>query len=191
MLTNPTVTEPAAKFRLASPLMRLLAWAIDKVVLFPLLLVYAAAMGISKNIFLAVFALFLDLSYKVILEKRRGATIGKRLLRLRVVDRPTGEAISWNQSLLRALPWALSFYAYVFYSIRLFETPGFMEATDPNALRAIIEQHPLTNSTIIGLLQFAPFLSSTWIVSDSLLRAIHDRLGRTVVIRARAAKEEE
>lgn len=183
MLNSPSAAGPPPEFRLANPLLRLAAWIVDKVVLLPLLSVASYAIIISKNLPLAIFALALDLAYKVILEKRRGATIGKLLLRIRVIRRDGKGLMTWNQSLLRALPWSLGFYALTFVLIRYFQTPGFLEIATEDGFREFVNEHPLSGNTFVSLMIMAPFLSATWILSDPLLRALHDRLGGTVVVR--------
>ena len=183
MSTTPAAADPELKFNLASPLSRLAAWLVDKAVLLPLGLVYGYGLLVGKELVLAIAGLVLDLAYKVILEKTRGATVGKRLLRLRVQDVKTQRPITWNQSLLRALPWALSFYAYVFLTIRYFQDPAFHEVVTNSQFLEYAAGHPLANSTIISLLMIAPFLSASWVISDRLYRALHDRLGGTVVVR--------
>lgn len=150
--------------------------------LFPLsLAIFTIATG-SKDIRLVLLILFVEAAYKPVLEKRFGTTLGKRILGLRVISTTGAEAISWNQSFLRFLPWAISYYTTVFVYTRYFQSPGFAEVVEVEAFRDFIYQHPLNESTLVGLLSSMPFFSATWAMTDLLRRTIHDRLAKTVVI---------
>jgi uncharacterized RDD family membrane protein YckC len=100
----------AFAYQLAGPVTRCLAWAIDIVVIFAMaatvLLMMARFAFISPDLIggLSVVAFFvLQLGYGVVLEWGwRGQTVGKRVLRLRVMD-ADGLRLQFHQILMRNL----------------------------------------------------------------------------------------
>lgn len=166
----------------ASLYQRFLAWCIDRVVLLPLSLgVFYVAIG-SKNLQLIILLMVVEALYKPTMEKQYGATLGKRATGIRVVSQEGGKGISWNQSLMRFLPWAVSFYVTIFVYIRYFEYPGFAEVQDFEAFTKFMQAHPLSDNTLIAMLNSLPLFSMIWGMTDVLRRAIHDKLAGTVVV---------
>ena len=124
--------------------------------------------------------------YKPTLEKVWGYTVGKYFLKLRVVSAADFGPISWNQTLIRWLPWAIAFYASVFTTIRAFQDPNFGGFADYQEYFDYVRDSPLGQSTILALLNNAPVMSAVFIVGDPLMRALHDRWAGTYVIRTSA-----
>jgi uncharacterized RDD family membrane protein YckC len=176
VIENLPLLPPASLYQ------RFLAWCIDRVVLLPLSIgVFYIAIS-SKNLQFIILLMVVEALYKPITEKVYGATLGKRATNIRVVSQDGGGDISWNQSLMRFLPWAISFYVTIFVYIRYFEYPGFADVHDFGAFTKFMQAHPLSDNTLIGLLNSLPLFSMIWGVSDVLRRAIHDKLAGTVVI---------
>ena len=100
----------AFSYQLAGPVTRCLAWAIDMVVIFAIAITAFFTMAhlsfISPDLFggLSVVAFFVfQLGYGVVLEWGwRGQTVGKRALRLRVMD-ADGLRLQFHQILMRNL----------------------------------------------------------------------------------------
>jgi len=161
---------------------RIIAWCVDRIVLLPFTIGVMNVFVGSKSLPIMVLLLVGEALYKPVTEKLYGQTLGKRVTGIRVVTQEYGGEITWNQSLLRFLPWALSFYATIFVYIRYFEAPGFAEITDWYGMVDFQRNHPMSNSTLVAMLTAMPMFSTIWIFSDVLRRAIHDRIAGTVVI---------
>lgn len=73
---------------------------------------YVDLLGPWTALLFAVFFAFY-LLFEIVPTKRRGQTVGRRLARVRVVDRETGEGPSWKQTFVRAmLPFVIFVVAF-------------------------------------------------------------------------------
>jgi uncharacterized RDD family membrane protein YckC len=179
---NKPDTPDATKVEPASLRDRGLAWLVDAIIRAPLAyLVFAVAAG-SKNLVLALLLLTIREAYKPIMEAVYGYTIGKKVLNIKVVSAEDYSPITWNQSLLRFIPWAIAFYTEVFVTIRLYQSPGFAEVVDLQTYTEFQSNSPLADNFLVGMLGVAWVFSCMWIFSDPLRRALHDYLGRTLVV---------
>lgn len=165
-----------------------LAWLVDTIIRMPLTVSVVLITIGSKSLTLALALLVVREAYKPVMEAVYGYTIGKRVLKIKVVSAEDQAPISWNQSLLRFIPWAIAFYTEVFVTIRYYQAPGFSEATDFEAYIKFQETHPLYGNFWIGILGVAWVFSAMWILSDPLRRALHDQLGRTLVVEDKSQK---
>ncbi|MGB3801236.1 MAG: RDD family protein [Lewinella sp.] len=176
-LPDPT-TVPTAGF-----LPRLGAAIIDLVVLFPLSYGVYYFMVWQPSM-IGILAMWLiNFLYKPVLEARLGFTIGKWLLRLRVVDRGTNLRIDFNQSLIRFLPWAISAFVTLFVYIRLAQSAGIEEVTDIYDYNKYLNQFPLSQNFFVSMGNSFPIFSAVWLITDPWSRALHDRWAQTFVIR--------
>lgn len=159
-----------------------LAWLVDAIIRAPLAyLLFAVAAG-SKNLLLAMLLLFIREAYKPVMEAIYGYTIGKKVLKIKVVSAADLSPITWNQSLLRFIPWAIAFYTEIFVTIRLYQAPGFVEVVDLETYTEFQANSPLADNFLVGMLGVAWIFSCMWIFSDPLRRALHDYLGKTLVV---------
>lgn len=174
--TNTTTPQPASLRD------RGLAWLVDAIIRAPMAyLVFMVAVG-SKNLMLALMLLLVREAYKPVMEAMYGYTIGKKVLKIKVVGSTDHRPISWNQSLLRFVPWAIAFYTEVFVTIRLYQAEGFADVVDLETYTEFQTNSPLADNFLIGLLGVAWVFSCMWIFSDPLRRALHDYLGHTLVV---------
>lgn len=125
-----------------------------------------------------------EAAYKPIMEAIYGQTLGKKWMNIKVVDQKDFSPISWNQSLLRFLPWAAVFYATVFIVVRHFQADGFAEVDSWPAYIEFGREHPLGENLLIAMINYLPLFSVMWVMSDPMKRALHDRLAKTVVLTA-------
>lgn len=136
-----------------------------------------------KSLPFAILMMLGEAAYKPIMEALYGHTLGKKWMKLEVVNQKGFGPISWNQSLLRFLPWAAVFYATVFVIIRHFQAEGFMEVTDMPMYIEFGRKHPLGENMLIAMINYLPLFSVMWVLSDPMRRALHDRLAGTVVVK--------
>ncbi|PPK86389.1 putative RDD family membrane protein YckC [Neolewinella xylanilytica] len=176
-LPDPT-TIPTAGF-----LPRLAAAIIDAVVLGPLSFGIYYFMVWQPSLLGIVAVWLISFAYKPILEARLGFTIGKWIMRLRVVDRGTNLRIDFNQSLLRYLPWAISAFVTLFVYIRLAQSAGIQEVGDLWAYNKYMNTFPLSQNFFVSMGNSFPIFSAVWLISDPWHRALHDRWAETFVVR--------
>ena len=135
------------------------------------------------SLYLVSLVWFLNFLYKPVLESVFGYTVGKRILRLRVVDRGTNRNISFDQSLIRYLPWAVAQFVTLFVYIRFFDSTQLAEVTDYMSFTRELATYPLNDNFIITTGRSFPIFSSVWLLTDPWHRALHDRWAQTFVIR--------
>lgn len=145
----------------------------------------------ARSLPLAVVLLLLEAAYKPVTESRWGYTLGKKWMKMRVVDQETGGNIDMNKSLLRFLPWAVSVFTTIFVYTRHFQDPAFAEVGDLIQYTEFTQEHVLSQSVIISLLTNLTIFSAVWMFSDPMNRALHDRIAKTVVVNDVAAIEKE
>ncbi|WP_420460235.1 RDD family protein [Neolewinella sp.] len=176
-LPDPT-TVPTVGF-----LPRFLAWFIDQVVLLVLIFPTYYVMVVRPNLSVVVAIWVLQFLYKPLTEARFGATVGKWLLKQRVVDRHTYYRITLNQSFVRYLPFAVSQFASLFVLIRAFDSSELAEVADLQRYVNFITYYPLNQSFAVNLCNNFPVFSSVWMILDPWSRALHDRWAETFVTR--------
>ncbi len=163
---------------------RFIAWLLDRIVLLPFTGGLLYAIVEMKSLAFAILMMVAEAAYKPIMEALSGQTLGKKWMNIRVVNQKNSGPISWNQSLLRFLPWAAVFYATVFIVVRHFQAEGFMEVDSVTAYLEFSQAHPLGENLFIAMINYLPLFSVMWVMSDPLRRALHDRLAGTVVLAA-------
>ena len=176
-LPDPT-TVPTAGF-----VPRLGAALIDMAILGPTSYGLYYFMKVQPNIYLIVLIWLVNVLYKPVLESVLGYTVGKGILRLRVVDRGTNRNISFEQSLLRYLPWAVAQFVTLFVYVRFFQSAQLAEVADYMSFTRTLATFPLNENFFITTGNSFPVFSSVWLLTDPWNRALHDRWAQTFVIR--------
>lgn len=148
----------------------------------PLTMFTILALVYLRSLPLAILFIVADALYKPIAEGKFGYTIGKKWMKIQVVDQATGSLMTLNQNLTRFLPWALVYFTMIFVNIRYFQDPAFAEVLDAEAYMNYVPTHVLSNSFMVSLLNNATVFSAVWMFSDPFTRALHDRLAGTVVV---------
>ena len=171
-------TLPTAGF-----LPRLGAALIDYAVLLPSFYGFYYFMAGHPSIALVVTVWLVKFLYKPVLESVLGYTVGKGVLRLRVVDRGTNRNISFEQSLLRYLPWAVANFAMLFVFIRFFQSPLLADVTDYRSFLDAVSTFPLNQNIFVSTSNTLPLFSGVWLITDPWNRALHDRWAQTFVVR--------
>lgn len=184
------VLQPISPY--ASVSRRIIARFIDfGLVWVPLNALALMALIFWRSLPVAIGLLLLEAIYKPLLEARWGATLGKKWMKMKVVDRTTGRLMDINQSLYRYLPWAFSVCASVFVFTRYFQDPAFADVTDLEAYVDFANEHVLNESFLLSLVTNLTVFSAVWMFSDPMVRALHDRIAGTVVINDVEALEKE
>jgi uncharacterized RDD family membrane protein YckC len=179
--TQQTKPEPGSP-QPAKLQRRFIAWLLDRAVLLPLTIGLLYSIIDMKSLPFAIMMMIGEAVYKPIMEALYGHTLGKKLMKIQVVTQKGFGPISWNQSLLRFVPWAAVFYATVFVIIRHFQAEGFMEIDSWPAYIEFGREHPLGENILIAMVNYLPLFSVMWVMSDPTRRALHDRLAGTIVV---------
>jgi len=168
-----------------------IAFLLDRLFVLPFSLGAIYVLIYLKSLPLVLACIVAEAAYKPALEAVYGYTLGKKVMKIKVVSQLTGGQITWNQSFLRFTPWALAAYAAIFVMIRYFQTPGALELETIEEFLEFRVKHPLSNSFLIGMINSLWIFSVMWVFSDPQRRALHDRLGKTWVVKEIEAGELE
>lgn len=172
------LTLPTAGF-----LPRLAAYLVDQFVLAPLVVGIYYFMVQAPSLLGLGLLWFLHFLYKPAMEALYGFTLGKLLLRMRVVDRATNLVPDFNQSMVRYLPFAVANFIYLFVLLRVFRSPEFVEVETLKGYLNFLTLFPLKDNFIVSLLNNFPFFSGVWLILDPWHRALHDRWAETFVVK--------
>lgn len=155
----------------------------------PLTLLMLISLIYVRSLPIAMFFLLVEAAYKPLMESNKGWTFGKKLMKIKVVDQETGALMNLNQSLTRYIPWALMFFTSVFVYTRYFQDPLFAEVVDPETFMKFVPKHVLSDNFLVSLISNLSVFSAVWMFGDPLVRALHDRIAGTIVVRDLEAVE--
>jgi uncharacterized RDD family membrane protein YckC len=163
----------------ATFMQRMYAFIVDCLVFIPLNLLSNFNTLSIKSLALSVLITVVWWIYKPVMEWKFGATLGKMVLKIRVVDEEL-KAISFNQAALRFLPYFAVSMSILFSTFALFATDGFYDAHTFEAFQ-LLEY----SSSGIDTTQFTIFFfifSCSSIMLDEKKQAVHDRISQTYCI---------
>ncbi len=158
---------------------RVWASVLDTLVLAPLIFLSLYNMLNWQIMSLSILALLLNAAYKPFLEWKRGATIGKDMMGIKVVDEDL-KPIDLSHALIRYSPWAVSVFfsligVFYFYSSENLSTDlTFMEL-------AKLQENPLTNiQSLYSILFLIIIITLIW---DKKKQGLHDKWAKTLVVK--------
>jgi uncharacterized RDD family membrane protein YckC len=134
---------------------------------------------VLKNLPLQIFLFLIQAAYKPLMEYYYGATLGKMLVKIKVVDLHY-EPLSLNQAFVRYVPWLLSIFASVFSVVMIFLDPAFLNATELEQLGALQEKGSI--QFLERTLSVFQIVSCLMVVSNDLKQGLHDKLAKTYCI---------
>jgi uncharacterized RDD family membrane protein YckC len=129
----------------------------------------------------------LSMLYKPVLEKTMGATLGKMVLKLKVVAKE-GLPISWGQAWMRYLPWLLVVLVNLYFSYQFFQIPGIEDVGGFMEYSQLIAEYQMESgvSPVIQILQsligFLPLVSALVMLGNNRRQSGHDIVAETYVI---------
>ena len=124
----------------------------------------------------------IPIAYNLVLEYKFGATIGKMLLRMKIVN-DTLQPPGMNNILLRNI-------IYIGLEMISFAIGGFFQLQFAEAETAISDWKDLITTRSIfylcyaGLVVLVYAIETYFLVNDSKYRALHDRIGKTYVVKS-------
>ena len=122
-------------------------------------------------------------AYKPLMEWQYGATLGKMVLGLKVVDADTLESPSLDQAIMRYWPWIISMcisltqYSYLFSYEEYQNSEGFFER-----LSMISQSTPSWLSTMSSVYSIVFVLIMVMIATDKLRQGLHDKTAGTYCV---------
>jgi uncharacterized RDD family membrane protein YckC len=174
---------------------RFAAGIIDGVILFLLMSPFTFGASSSKTMTVVTTVVLAALAnaYDICLHRRFGATIGKKLMRIRVV-RLDGSPIAWREAWLRiSVAMAFSFLdiASQFIALSRIADDQFYGATWTEQSARVYALRP-------GWLAWSSTAGGIWMLSEVFValtnkrrRALHDFIAGTVVISEKSASNPE
>lgn len=124
--------------------------------------------------------------YKPLMEGAFGATLGKMILKLKVVQKG-GDQINWSQAFTRYVPWvlstAISLWAMNETILYLEDAgvSGFMEYS--MAMAEYQEEYGFSMKSIISSVAgWLPLISALFLLGNDRKQAAHDMLAETYVV---------
>jgi uncharacterized RDD family membrane protein YckC len=135
----------------------------------------------SFNLYLGVTLVIL--AYKPVMEQIYGATLGKMVLHLKVVDL-NGECLSWFQAFLRVIFQISQFLLVLPFQYAAFSDPVLMETNGFFEFNQRFAEDYSGVATISTVMFFIMALEVVFMNTDVKHRSIHDRIAKTYVVKA-------
>ena len=173
-----TFSEPSDSVKYASFWQRTQAFLIDCLVFIPITILHNYSILYSKSFGIVLLASLAWMLYKPLLELKFGATIGKRIMKLKVVNYE-GTLGDTNQIMLRFIPYFAIGISNLLLFYSMFQSPGFVEMHTIEELSKLQSENSSFSSSIATLFYIVS-VSTIWY--DPANQAWHDRFSNTYCI---------
>ena len=185
---NPKTASSLQVVGYASFAQRFYAFVIDCLVFLPFNIWSQDNLFNGKNFGIVIVIALAWCVYKPLMDWKFGGTIGKLVMKLRVVD-GSGKGISLNQALLRFTPYFAVSLSTVLSTYNLLNTPGFEEVTDFESAQEFGEQ--VSGGLGVVLTYFFYLFSVSSIFLDEKKQAVHDRIANCYCVVGQPLTEEQ
>ncbi len=176
ILDQPEVYTEQIKF--ASFWERVGATLIDFLIFIPVYgFSYYNSMSI-KNLPLAIVLSLVYLIYKIYMEAKYGATIGKRAMKIKVVT-DDNKPMNMQLSLTRASLYIINAIVGIMTTVMLFQTEGFEDVTGFMETSQFQQEHQSNFAMVTGILLL---ISVLFVAFDKKRQALHDKIAKTICI---------
>lgn len=132
-----------------------------------------------KSTILLIALSIIGASYKPVMEALYGATIGKKVLNIKVVNIELTN-IGWKESLLRNIFNLLSSTSSLIVSVMLFTSAGFEAVASYSEYAIYASEFSSTSLSLITGLLF--IVDAIFMLTDDRKRTLHDRIANTYVV---------
>jgi uncharacterized RDD family membrane protein YckC len=176
----------ASSHRYAGFWVRLGALFVDFLIFLPLLLLLMPVIKgsmLSATLFV-VLSPFVPLAYAIWMTSRDGQTVGKKLLKIRVLALD-GSAAGFRRSVSRNTPtlvFALATALLAIFAVVSGSLTGWDQLEPAMRTELLQGKQYLAGRAFDGLLAFWYLASAVALLADARKRALHDRIGGTVVV---------
>jgi len=157
---------------------RLQALIIDTIIFLPITSVNGYNLMEWKRFEIIIIVALIWCIYKPFMEWKWGATLGKMIVGLKVVNK-NFEGIDFNQAMLRFSIYFAWTVASVLEYFNLFNTPGFAETNTYEGIITLQQHNPSVAASIVS---FMFIFSASRIFFDAHKQAYHDLPGDTYCI---------
>lgn len=162
----------------ASFFQRTQAFVIDSLVFFPMSYLTDYNLFYIKNFYIVVAAGVLWWAYKILMEWQFGATLGKMVVKIKVVSEDMDKP-SFNQIMMRFMPYFAVGLSNILLNFSLFNLPEFQTVQDLDGIQKLHEQLPSTG-LMLSIFFFSVSVGAIWY--DEKKQALHDKLGQTYCV---------
>jgi len=157
---------------------RMVAIFIDGLVFLPAAYISLQNMLSGKIFGIEVIITFLWIFYKIFMEWKYQGTIGKLLMKIKVVNE-SGQGITLEQSIVRFAFYFLRYMGLLMLSYHMFAKPAFAEVHSIEELMVFYENQQEIVSSIVSL---PLIISINFVIFDIRKQALHDKLAKTFCI---------
>lgn len=157
---------------------RVVATLIDTLIFIPIIFISFQNMLSWKSIAIEGLTTFAWMFYKVYMEWNYQATIGKMVMKIKVVNE-SGNGITLEQSIVRFSFYFLSYMGTFLANYYLLTDPLFAEVNSLNDFAIFMENNA---QTINSITNFPILISVTFVAFDLQKQAVHDKLAKTFCI---------
>lgn len=177
ILDQEQTSQPRMEF--AGFWLRVGASIIDFLIMLPVIgLNFYNNMSI-KSLVLGLILSFVYILYKLIMEGTKGATIGKRVLGITLVNE-NNEMINMNQAITRNIFYLINVLIGIASIVIIFNTPGFEDATTFMEISTFQQENGPAVASYFGIVIL---ISCLWVAFDSKKQSLHDKIGKTYCVR--------
>lgn len=130
--------------------------------------------------------MLISMLYKPLMEGQFGATLGKMILKLKVVQQG-GAKITWSQAFTRYLPWAIGGVLSLWAVYDVFNYPGMEDVSGFIEYSEVMAEYQMDNgfsvkSIVSSVAGWIPLVSALFLLGSARNQALHDQLAETFVV---------
>ena len=174
-------TQPNSLIEYSGFWLRVAASLIDFLVMVPFFVLSTYNSMKIKSLAVMLIVSFAYAAYKVLMEARYGATLGKMAVKIKVVNQEFGK-IGLNEAIVRNVFQIYSSFSTAVIGVMLFNDPAFINATTFTEVGIVQQQHGnVIYSIVVAVILIGENLA---MLADEQKRTIHDRIGKTYVIKS-------
>lgn len=185
---NPKTASSLQVVGYASFAQRFYAFVIDCFVFLPFNIWSQENLFNTKEMWIVVLIALAWCIYKPLMDWKFGGTIGKLVMKIRVLD-GSGKGINLNQALLRFAPYFAVSLSTVLSTYNLLNTPGFEQVVDFESAQEFGEQ--TSGGLGVVLTYFFYLFSVSSIFLDEKKQAVHDRIANCYCVVVQPLSEEQ
>jgi len=158
------------------------AGLLDGLILLPITGLSFYNMLSMKSLPLMIVLTLIAFLYKPLLEWKRGATLGKQAVGIKVVDEDL-EPIDAGQAFQRYFPWIITYILSIMTNFYIFNSSGFEDLEGFMEMSMALSETPYAMFSNIYNVIF--FIIIIYLVFDKKKQGLHDKFARTYNIRVR------
>ncbi len=178
---NPSSEMEPQQITYASFWSRAGATLVDFLVLIPIIGLSVANFILWRSYSLDLVFVLIPVFYKILMEWKFGATVGKMAMGIKVVNQDF-QLMSLDQSFTRYALYFLSIVVNLITNFNLYNNPRFQEAAD--MMEASLVQQEVGQSMFLfsAIASIIIIISVLFVAFDQNKQSLHDKIAQTYVI---------